>query len=104
MQPPGEVGFAQQNSEGVSAHAADLLILQNDRMTIPHPLRGSSLYTREPFLFKISRQLPLLGEPFYLKRRRTSPLSRGPFVFKVPQNFPFAEGGFLVYTLRLPLY
>ncbi len=44
-----EVGFAQQNSEGLSEYAADLLIVQNDCFTIPHPLRGSSLCTREPF-------------------------------------------------------
>ena len=44
-------GLCAAKLGGVSAHSADLLILQNDRMTIPQsPLRGaSSLYTREPF-------------------------------------------------------
>jgi len=33
---------------GLSARAADLKIMQNESFTIPHPLRGSSLCTREP--------------------------------------------------------
>ncbi len=37
----GEVDFAQQNSEGLSVHIVGLMIQQNDRKTIPHPLRGS---------------------------------------------------------------
>ena len=31
----------------------DLLILQNDSITIPHPLRGSPLCTRGPFIFAL---------------------------------------------------
>ena len=46
-----EVGFAQQNSEGLSVYTVDLQIIQNDCITIPQsPLRGSSpLCTRGPF-------------------------------------------------------
>ena len=40
-----EVGFAQQNAEGLSARTADLSIIQNDSITIPHPLCGSSLWS-----------------------------------------------------------
>ena len=36
-----EVGFAQQNSEGLFRHTIDSYIIQNDRQTIPPPITSA---------------------------------------------------------------
>ena len=46
-------------TEELFAQTADFEIIQNDSVTIPHPLRGSSLCTREPF-----KVMCYMGVPF----------------------------------------
>ena len=42
------------------SNTANLKIIQNDGKTIPHPLRGSSLCTREPTIY--TQASPVQGE------------------------------------------
>jgi len=48
---------------GLYAYTTNLQNLQNDSITIPHPLRGSPLCTRGPLRDFAPRQLPLHMEP-----------------------------------------
>ncbi len=69
----GEVGFAQQNSGGLSAHAADLQFLQNDSFTIPR-YAGAPFAQGSLFLFGAYATALLLGEPFIVGASRQFPL------------------------------
>ncbi len=61
----GEVGFAQQNSGGLSAHAADLQFLQNDSFTIPR-YAGAPFAQGSLFLFGAYATAPSLGRAYNL--------------------------------------
>ena len=73
-------------TEGLFMKCFALLILPNDSITIPHPLRGSSLCTREPVYGCATRELFLLGEPVYMGLRDSSLYTREPFTVCTPQN------------------
>ncbi len=81
---------------GCSNQVFNLMIQQNERATIPHPLtRELPLHKGAFFMFGITRELPLHKGAF--------------FIFGITQEFPLLggflyllpllEGGFFVYLL-----
>ena len=75
--PPLCKGGCRVSDGGIVYNAADLQILLNDSKTIPHPLRGSSLYTREPYEICASRELPLPGGSLFCFDSATVPFDGG---------------------------
>ena len=64
--PPCAKGGADVIGGGIVCASVDLLFLQNESRTIPHPLRGSSLCTREPYkVCVLTRHPPLHKGGFY---------------------------------------
>ena len=94
-------------TEGLSVQTDDLYTIQNDSTTIPHPLRGSPLCTRGPFLSVLcgmpqgSFHEPLHKGAFFFYISRELPCTREPLSFYIATVL-FTGRNFFLFVSRTP--
>ncbi len=73
--------LAEGETEGLSVSLPDLFFLQNDSITIPHPLTREPPLHKGAFFIYASRQLPWLEGGFFICASRHLLVLGGVFLF-----------------------
>ncbi len=92
--------LAEGETEGLSVSLLDLFFLQNDSITIPHPLTREPPLHKGAFFIYASRQLPWLEGGFFIYASRQLPWLEGGFFIYASRQLPWLEGGFFICASR----